>query len=91
MHVTHEELRRLTDLTQELRTLSDVLAAFGPPDWDRPAGTGVTKEDETGRPTTTYFRTLTYRGLSATANVDVTVQVDDRVGFNFKPKDKTGM
>jgi hypothetical protein len=88
MHVTHEELSRLTGLTQDLKTLPEVLKTFGPPDWDHPAGTTVTKEDDTGRPVTAFFRTLTYRNLSATAGVSVTVHADEGVQFSFMPKDK---
>ncbi len=90
MHITHAEMRRLNMLTGHLKTLEEVLAAFGPPDYDNPTGTGVTKDDEAGRPVTKFYRQLTYTGLSPTANVDVVVHVDDRVQFSFMPKEKTG-
>jgi hypothetical protein len=91
MHITHAEMKRLNMLTGHLKTLEEVLAAFGPPDYDNPTGTGVTKDDETGRPVTKYYRTLTYTGLSSAANVNVEVHVDDRVQFSFMPKEKTGL
>jgi hypothetical protein len=88
MHITEAEMQRLTMMTGHLKTLDEVLAAFGPPDCDFPTGHGVTKDDEAGRPVTTYYRSLTYENLSPAAKVVVTVHVDDRVQFSFRPKNK---
>ena len=88
MHITNAEMRRLTVLIGHLKTLDEVLAAFGPPDYDFPTGHGVTKDDETGRPVTTLYRSLTYENLSPTAIVRVTVHVNDRVQFSFMAKHK---
>jgi hypothetical protein len=89
MHVTHAEMQRLNDLTRSLKSVTDVFNAFGTPDWDNPTGYGVTKADIAGRPQTTYYRTLTFKDLSATANVEAIVDLNDQVRFSFTPKDIT--
>lgn len=90
MHITHAETERLKDLTRDLKTLDDVLNAFGSPDFDSPTGCSVTKDDSTGRPKTTYYRQLTFTGLSDTANVDAVVGLNNQVQFSFMPKHVTG-
>src|SRR5262245_42398099 len=50
MHITLAEKLRLMELTRDLKTLDDVLGAFGSPDMDNPAGVDVTKDDSAGRP-----------------------------------------
>src|SRR5262245_20192105 len=70
MHVTRAETLRLQLLTRDLETVDDVLEAFGPPDFDVPDGFGsTTRDDSAGGPRTTYYRQLTFKGLSDTAHV----------------------
>ena len=90
MHITHVETERLKDLTRDLKTLDDVLNAFGSPDFDDLTGYSVTKDDSTGRPMTTYYRQLTFRGLSDTANVVAVVGLNNQVQFSLMPKNITG-
>ena len=88
--IAHAERERLKDLTRNLKTVTDVTNAFGPPDSDNPAGYSVTKEDDTGRPRTTHYRALTYKGLSAVADVEFLVGVNDQVWFTLMPKSIDG-
>jgi hypothetical protein len=90
MHITYAEAERLRGLTRDLKTLDEALNAFGPPDWDDPTGCGETKDDSTGRQVTTYYRQLTYNGLSDTARVHATVGLNDHVQFSFSPKQVDG-
>jgi hypothetical protein len=90
MHVTRAETERLKGLTRGLKTLDDVLDAFGPPDFDHPTGLEVTSNDSTGRPKTTWYRQLTFRGLSDTANLQVAVGFNNLVQFSSTPKDIAG-
>jgi hypothetical protein len=87
--LTEIERRRLIDLTQNLKTLDEVLAAFGPPDCDQPTGFIKVIPERDGKPETTErFRVLIYEKLSDTANVRVTVYPTDRVGIGFQGKAK---
>lgn len=86
-HLTHAETLRLATLTSKFTTLSEVLSAFGTPDEDFLTGEGVGSPEEEGKPETmTYYRALTFKNLSDTANVRVIVYPDDRVGFAFMGK-----
>jgi hypothetical protein len=91
MHVTHAEMERLNGLTRGLKTLDDVLNAFGSPDRDDPAGCGVTRDDGNGRPRTTYYRQLTFNAPSDTARVHAVVDLNDQIQFSFTPKDIAGV
>lgn len=82
LHVTHEEMLRLDTLTRNLKSLADVVAAFGNPDEDYPTGHGVTKPGAVGEPDKTeHYRSIRYNNLSQTAVVDVIVHPLDRVHF----------
>jgi hypothetical protein len=91
MHITLSEMERLRALTQDLKTLDDVLHAFGPPDLDNPTGYGETKDDSSGRPYTTYYRQLRFTGLSDTAYVDAVVGLNNQVQIHFMPKEIAGV
>src|SRR5579864_1821424 len=83
--LTHAERRRLCELTKEMRTLQDVMAAFGVPDIKQPIGMVITKPERDGKPETTQsYPVMIYRKLSDTADVHVTVYPDDRVGISFQ-------
>jgi hypothetical protein len=86
MHVTVDELIRLKTVLKDIETLPDLLAAFGPPDRDDPMGSSEGKTADDGGHRTTCHRTLTYCGLSSTAEVHATLHLDDRVQFSFWPK-----
>jgi hypothetical protein len=90
MHVTRAESERLKGLTRGLKTLDDVLGAFGPPDFDHPQGYAVTNNESTGRPRTTYYRQLIFTGLSDTARLLVVVDLNNQVWFSHSPKQVAG-
>jgi len=86
-YVTPEENYRLGQLTKGLRSVADVLAAFGTPDEDLPAGYSQTAPEKDGQPSRTeVFRVLRYQALSPTAVVEAVVHDDDRVRFAFVSK-----
>ena len=88
--VPDSETRRLTLLTQNLRTVQKVLAALGTPEYDFPAGLGVTTPERDSKPEKTEFcRTLRYENLSETASVEVIVYGNDGVSFCFQGKSKS--
>lgn len=85
--VGHTELMRLHALTAKLKTLDEVLTALGKPDSDREFGKGVTTPERgKGPPVTKFYRTLTYKNYSETADISVTVRADGRVEFAFSGK-----
>jgi hypothetical protein len=72
--VHHEEAKRLHELTKSLRTVDEVLATLGKPDFDRDAGlTDEVPERDGKAGQTEVFRTLVYSGKSATADIHVTL------------------
>jgi hypothetical protein len=82
-----EERNRLFNLTNPLKTVSDVIATLGEPDHDRPTGTIVTTPEKEGQPPETKaYRTLTYTNLSETADVCVIVYPTQLVAFSFRGK-----
>jgi hypothetical protein len=86
-HISSEEQVRLRRLTAPLKTLSQVLEAFGQPDEDHEFGTGFEWPEREGRPPVAEWRrALVYKGLSDTADVRVTTYPDDRVGFAYLGK-----
>jgi hypothetical protein len=71
--ITSAETERLTELTGDVKTIADVLARFGEPDDDMDPGTTIyepAKGDQS--PRVASYRTLWYRGLSATVDVRFT-------------------
>jgi hypothetical protein len=87
--LTDVERQRLIDLTLHLKTLDEVLAAFGPPDIDQPTGFVKVVPERDGKPETTEsFRVLIYEKLSETADVRVAVHPADRIGITFLGKEK---
>lgn len=88
-YITHEERYRLGVLTAELRTVPDVLAAFGQPDEDLPSGCAITTPEKDGEPGRTIsFRVLRYDNLSSSAQVAVLVHIDESISVSFVPKPK---
>jgi len=86
MHVTSAEAIRLKTVLKDIKTLPDLLAAFGSPDRDEPMGIGEGKWVVDGGLRMTYHRTLTYCSLSPTADVLAALDLDGRVQYSFWPK-----
>ena len=87
MRLTKEERWRLINLTKPLKTVEDVITALGKPDSDMEAGSSITYPEKDGNPEqTTYYRTLSYRNLSETANVRVMVYPAGQVAFSIGGK-----
>src|ERR1700733_8718987 len=51
--IPHIEQRRLVELTKNLRTLDEVFAAFGQPEFDAAGGITVTTPERRGKPENT--------------------------------------
>ncbi len=85
--LTSEERFRLVNLTKSLKTVDETIAVLGEPNEDREAGTIITHPERDGKPEETRsYRTLGYRNLSETANVNVTVYPTGEVAFSFSGK-----
>ena len=83
--VTHEESRRLQDLTKHIKTQEELFTAFGPPDSDfDPGGSMTTRGTPEIPPETTLApRRVTYKTLSATVDVHVSIDRYDRLRFSY--------
>src|SRR6266403_1249049 len=87
--LTDDERRRLLDLTKDLKTVTDVIAALGEPDRRHPVGVVTVTPEREGRPETTEnLPLLVYTNLSDTAEVYVTVHPNERVGISLQGKGK---
>jgi hypothetical protein len=84
--VSDAESRRLFDLTRPLKTVADVVAAFGQPESDNPQGTTITLPEHKGGPRTDAYRNLTYSNLSPSTLLEVIVGTDGAVRFSLIPK-----
>jgi hypothetical protein len=100
--VPPEETKRLQNLTQNLHTRADVLAALGAPDEEIANGSGETvpalfwnapdfprsigQPDRQVRFDAITFDVMRYRNLSSSATIEVIVRPDQRVNFCFQPK-----
>lgn len=85
--LTVAESSRLAELVDPLRTIADVIQAFGKPDEDLDPGDGCMWPASSSAPSTfERGRTLVYRGLSRTADVRATEGADGRVRFSFSGK-----
>jgi len=84
--LTDAERHRLTELTKNLRTVRDVVAALGEPDV-KGLSMAVTTPEREGMPETTQnYPVMTYSKLSDIANVNVQVYPADRVAVTFQGK-----
>jgi len=82
-----EELSRLARLTNSLKQVGDVIAAFGVPDRDEEVGSMLTRPEGGGMPPETQvYRVLVYTGLSGVADMRATVLRDERVSITFAGK-----
>ena len=85
--MTPDEFARIRDLVAGLRTVKEVLATFGVPDDDIANGGFREFPETTDRPSIRQaFRQLTYRGLSPTVSVMVSVHSSGLVEFGFSGK-----
>ena len=86
--VSDAEQQRLTDLTKGLRTMADVIAAFGEPDPGPLMFRHITiLPEKEGMPKTTERCPIkTYSKLSEEANVHVTVYPTDKIDITFRRK-----
>jgi hypothetical protein len=83
--ISRAEKSRLLGLFGPLKTLADVVAAFGEPDLDLDHGFAVETPERDGQPGSfESFRELRYERLSDTAELSVTVYPDDRVRFGCR-------
>jgi len=86
--LTDAERHRLMKLTKNLRTVQDVIAAFGEPD-AKGFSMAVTTPEKEGKPETTQsYPGMTYSKLSDIADVNVKVYPNDRVAITFQGKAK---
>jgi hypothetical protein len=71
--VTRAEAERLTALTSDVKTIADAIARFGTPDDDLDSGVTVHEPSKENQPPKiASYRTLRYKSLSSTADVDFT-------------------
>ena len=84
--LTGAERHRLTELTKNLRTVQDVIAALGEPDVKGLRLTVTTSETEGQPETTQTYPAMTYSKLSDAAIINVRVYPSDRVGITFQGK-----
>jgi hypothetical protein len=70
-----------------MRTIRDVTAAFGKPDFDQPVGMVVTSPERNGKPESTQsYPVMIYTKLSEIADVHVVVYPNDIVEITFQGK-----
>jgi hypothetical protein len=84
--LTEEERHRLSELTKELRTVQDVLAALGEPDLKGLTMTVATRGEEGQPERTQNYPMMSYSKLSDTANINVQIYPTDRVAITFQGK-----
>lgn len=88
-HLTDQENRRLTDMIRGLKTLEEVIAKFGSPEFDEVVGMTTTEPERDGQPETArVYQVLIYQRLSAVADVRVTVYPTGKVDLSFRGKCK---
>ena len=91
--LTEVERQRLCNLTKGMRTVSEVIKAFGEPDIRQPLGWISTFPERDGMPEKTAgYPVMSYSKLSEVADVHVTIYPADLVGISFqgKPVKKDG-
>jgi hypothetical protein len=83
--VSHEESRRLQDLSKNILTAEELFAAFGPPDNDfDPGGSFTTAGTQAIPPETTLApRRVTFKSLSDTIDVHVSINRYGRLRFSY--------
>lgn len=85
--ISQAERDRFGELFGKFKTLDDVLAAFGRPDWECELFSASTTTERDGGPETTrYRRQWTYRNLSETAVINVCFSQPDELEFSIYGK-----
>src|ERR1035438_9603067 len=84
--LTDAERHHLAELTKNLRTVQDVVAALGEADVKGLSMAVTTPEKEDVPETTQNYPVMTYTKLSDVANVNVQVYPTDRVAITFQGK-----
>ena len=85
--ISDEERSRLHQITDNLKTLNDVLTILGEPDQDFQNGLIIfIPETETNPSQEQSFRTLVYPNISEVADIRITVYPDEKVGIGFTGK-----
>lgn len=85
--ITDAEQHRLCELTKGMRTVEDVIRAFGEPDVQQSIGMAITTPEKEGQPGTTQaYPGMIYKKLSTIADVYVTLYPNDRVAIRFQGK-----
>ena len=83
------ERHRLSELTKDLHTVQDLIAAFGQPDVRIPLRMTVITEAKEGLPETTQsYPVMIYNNLSDVAVIHATVYPNDKVAISFQTKPK---
>jgi len=86
-HVTQAEETRILLLFKDIRTVSDMIARFGPPDEEREFGTTVRHPEHKGKPACgEAYRTLVYNNLSPVAHILFAVGTGDCVQGSWMQK-----
>jgi hypothetical protein len=81
------ERHRLSELTKDLRTVQDVIAAFGQPDVRIPLRMTVITPEKQGLPETSQsYPVMIYNNLSEVAVIHATVYPNDKVAISFQTK-----
>jgi hypothetical protein len=76
--ISTAERTRLCDLAAPLKTVEQVIEAFGPPDWESHSASSTPEKDGTP-PRTELHRMLTYENLSEVAEVQFFEMDDGKV------------
>ena len=85
--ISPEEEERLAAIITPIRSIADALKILGKPDDDNPTGIiSGTTETEDSPPSIRYSRTLTYQGLSDTADVRIEERPDGTISCSLHGK-----
>jgi hypothetical protein len=85
--LTWEEIRRLEGITRNIRSPQEAVSVFGEPDEERDRGVTVQLPPTDTMPERTEsYRTLTFKGLSSTADVCLVDYGVQGVKWQYSPK-----
>ena len=85
--LTEAERQRLMRITKDLKTVQEVVSAFGEPDIRQHSGMVIIKPGRADEPECSQsYPVMIYKGLSEVSDVDVIVYPDDKVGITLRSK-----
>jgi hypothetical protein len=85
--LTWEEIRRLEDVTRGIRSPQEAVSMFGEPDEERERGVTVQlPATDTSPERAESYRTMTFKGLSSTADVSLVDYGVQGVKWQYSPK-----